>query len=127
VAYATPLPKALHASGNAMLSQKEICDKYGVTPSPCSDEDKLGIAIETLGQQPINGLRHKSENGTCGWYLWCGETLGEDADFFKSLHISHIGEYLPEIQRYLALPPGYRFLVSGEHVDVWHDPALIGT
>ncbi|WP_443019960.1 immunity protein Imm33 domain-containing protein [Shewanella sp. OMA3-2] len=22
---------------------------------------------------PINGLRHKAENGTCGWYIWCGE------------------------------------------------------
>jgi len=110
-----------------VATSKEICEKYGVAPDQCDPEQTLGIALSTLGKQPINGLRHTPENGTCGWYLWCGEELSDAADFFEPLHVSHIKEYLPEIEGYLALPPGYRFLISEQHEDVWHDPALVGT
>ena len=108
-----------------MSNQKEICEKHNVVPFLCQSDDKLGIAIETIGQLPINGLRHSPENGTCGWYIWCGEELGKDTDFFKPLHVSHIENYIPEIKKYLALPPGYRFLVAGDYEDVWYDPNLV--
>jgi len=108
------------------LSQKEICKKYKTITSVPKNDEKLGIAIETIGQQPINGLRHKSQNGTCGWYIWCGERINEeDEDFFKPLHVSHIQEYLPEVEQYLALPTGYRFLVADEYEDVWYDESII--
>ena len=107
-----------------MQSQEEICKKFGAAPMPFKTNDKLGIAIETLGKQPINGLRHNPENGTCGWYIWCGEEMSEDPDFFKPLHVSHLAEYLPEIEQYLSLPPGYRFLVAEGYEDVWHDSQL---
>ncbi len=115
----------LYALGNIVLTQKEICSKYDALPYPSHGEEKLGIAIETIGKLPINGLRHKPENGTCGWYIWCGEKMSQDADFFKPLHVDHIEEYLPEVEQYLALPPGFRFLISDEHEDVWHDQELI--
>ena len=108
-----------------MRSQKEVCKKYNVSPLPSSGKEKLGIAIETIGKAPINGLRHSPENGTCGWYIWCGEEMGEEDNFFKPLHISHISEYLPEIEQYLSLPPGYRFLVAGKQEEVWYDETLI--
>ncbi|PKH54995.1 hypothetical protein CXF83_08470 [Shewanella sp. Choline-02u-19] len=108
-----------------MSSQQYICTKFDADYSPCSDYDKLGIAIETIGKFPINGLRHVAENGTCGWYIWCGEEWSDDPDFFKPLHVSHIDKYLPEVQPYLALPPGYRFLVAESYEDVWQDLELI--
>ena len=108
-----------------MPSQKEICKKFDAIPFSSKEGEKLGIAIETIGKMPINGLRHSPENGTCGWYIWCGEEMSEDVDFFKPLHVNHISEYLPEVEQYLSLPPGYRFLVVGECEDVWHDPQLI--
>jgi len=105
-------------------SQNEICKKFDAIPFLCKGNEKLGLAIETIGKRPINGLRHDPENGTCGWYIWCGEEMPEDPDFFKPLHVSHIKEYLPEIEPYLSLPPGCRFLIAGEYEDVWHDPQL---
>ncbi len=69
-------------------------------------------------------MRINPENGTCGWYIWCGEELSEDPDFYKPLHVSHINKYLPEIEKYLALPSKYRFLVAGDYEDVWQDPLL---
>ena len=107
-------------------SQIEICSAQGVEPSPSHPSDKLGIALSTLGQQPINGLRHEPEGGTCGWYIWCGEDLSQDPEFFQPLHVSHISKYLPQIENYLALPPGYRFLIAGSQEDIWHDSALTG-
>lgn len=108
-----------------MQSQNDKCEKFGAIPFPLKKGEKLGIAIETIGKQPINGLRHNPENGTCGWYIWCGEEMSEDPDFFKPLHVSHIGEYLPEVEQFLSLPPGYRFLITEGHEDVWYDPQLI--
>jgi len=105
-------------------SQKEICKRFGAIPLPPHENEKLGIAIETIGKFPINGLRHKPENGTCGWYIWCGEELSQDPDFFKPVHVSHIAKYLPQVKSYLALPPGFRFLLAGAQEDVWHDSQL---
>ncbi|GIU46550.1 hypothetical protein TUM3794_39350 [Shewanella colwelliana] len=109
-----------------MRNPKEVCLRFDAIPHPIEDGEKLGIAIETIGKLPINGLRHNPENGTCGWYIWCGEEMSQEDDFFKPLHASHIGECLPEIEPYLSLPPGSRFLIAGEYEDVWHDSALIG-
>ncbi|XZZ02552.1 hypothetical protein ACJJIF_21440 [Microbulbifer sp. SSSA002] len=84
----------------------------------------MGLAIEAIGKLPINGLRLNPENGTCGWYIWCGEEMLEDVDFFKPLHVDRISKYLPEMERYLSLPSGYRLLIAGEYEDVWYDPQL---
>lgn len=75
-----------------MSSQQDICAKFETEYSPCSDSDKLGIAIKTIGKLPINGLRQVAENGTCGWYIWCGEDCSDDPDVFKPLHVSHINK-----------------------------------
>ncbi len=107
-----------------MRSTKEVCLKFDVIPYPSAGGEKLGIAIETIGKLPINGMRVEPKNGVCGWFIWCGEEFSEADDFFKPLHVNHIGNYLPEIEPYLSLPPGFRFLIAGEYEDVWHDPEL---
>ncbi|SHF57069.1 hypothetical protein SAMN02745753_02217 [Marinomonas polaris DSM 16579] len=108
-----------------MLNQKEVCEKFEAEFIPCLEPEKLGLAIKTIGQLPVNGLRHKAENGTCGWYIWCGEEMSQYADFFKPLHVNHINEYLPEVEQYLVLPPEYRFLITDGCEDVWHDLSII--
>lgn len=92
-------------------------------PSPC--ESKLGFAAVTRGNVPINGLRHPPEAGTNGWYIWCGESLGQDSNFFEPSHTHHIYEEYPELQELLGLAPGYRFLLAGEYLDVWFDASLL--
>ena len=87
---------------------------------------KLGIALSTLGQIPINGMRVAPENGTNGWYIWCGEKLSSNADFFDPIHVEHIVKYLPQLQAYLGLPPGYRFLINNNgYEDIWYDSSLL--
>ncbi|WP_281556002.1 hypothetical protein [Thalassomonas sp. RHCl1] len=115
---------ALHVKGALVPTQEDICLKFDANPLPCAEDDKVGIAIETLGKLPINAVRHKPENGTCGWYIWCGEEFSEDPDFFKPLHVGHIQKYLPEIEPYLSLPTGYKFLIAGDYEDVWYEPEI---
>jgi hypothetical protein len=102
-----------------------ICARDGVlpdSPSPCL---KAGVALSTLGRQPINGLRHRPDSGTSGWFLWAGEEPSTAPDFFQPLHVHHLAEQWPEVLPYLALPPGWRFLVAPGYDDVWFDVSLL--
>jgi hypothetical protein len=107
-------------------SQLEICRKYDAECVPLNIDLKIGISDNFFsGELPLNGLRHPAEGDTCGWYLWAGETFSEAANFFNPLHISHLVDQHAEILRYLGLPPGWRFLIAGDHEDVWFDAALL--
>lgn len=105
--------------------QQRVCREQRVAPAPPSDDDKAGIALATLDQVPLNGLRHQPEAGTSGWYIWGGTTMNEAANFFDPLHHKHMPDYCPAALPFLALPPGWRFLVAPGQVDVWFDPELL--
>lgn len=106
--------------------QQTVCEWQQADPLPPAPGSKLGIAMATLGKQPVNGLRHPPEAGTCGWYIWCGEVLSEEDDFFQPLHVEHLVDHLPEFVEYLDLPPGYRVLIDGNNwEDVWRDDSLL--
>lgn len=95
-----------------------------VMPAPT---DKVGAADNVRkGIWPVNGLRHQPEGGTCGWYLWAGEELSPDPDFFVPVHVAHLSEWCPAVLPYLGLAPGWRFLIAPGYEDVWFDPSLLG-
>jgi hypothetical protein len=106
-------------------SQRELCLKYGTQYIETKENEILGFATSTKGLLPINGLRHPVQGNTCGWYIWCGEKFSEDPKFFAPLCAKHFYEGYPEVARYLGLPPGHRFLVAGDQIDVWYDPTLL--
>jgi len=110
-----------------IAEQKELCAKYGAEYYPSREDFKIGIADGALlGDLPVNGLRHISEAGTTGWYIWGGEYSDAD-NFFKPYHVHHIQEILPVIEKYLGLSPGWRFLTDGKYEDVWFDMDLLST
>ncbi|MBY0572260.1 MAG: hypothetical protein K2P84_01150 [Undibacterium sp.] len=109
-----------------IIREKTVCEWAEVTPTEPESGSKLGLALSTLGQQPIHGLRTEPQNGTNGWYIWCGGEMSKDEDFFSPLHIEHIDNYLPEIKEYLNLPVGFRFLIDDKNYeDVWFDQTLL--
>jgi hypothetical protein len=75
--------------------------------------------------KPVNGLRRPPEGGTSGWYIWAGEEFSYDPDFFVPLHVHHLDDWCPHVVKYLALPPGYRFLIADGYEDVWEDVTLL--
>lgn len=77
------------------------------------------------GLAPINGLRHRPEGSTTGWFLWAGEEFPLADDAFQPLHLAHLSTRCPEALPYLSLEPGWRFLIAPGYVDVWSDPSLL--
>lgn len=106
-------------------TQKAFCLEHNAEFVATLPESKLGYAFSTKGRLPVNGLRHLPEGDTCGWYIWCGEDFPDAGDFFEPLHAKHVYEDQPELRKLLGLAPGYRFLVAGDHLDVWYDAALL--
>lgn len=105
--------------------QKAFCLRHNAEYVPSDPESKLGFALSTKGKMPFNGLRHPMVGETCGWYLWFGEDFSNESNFFIPIHARHVYEDHPEVTKLLGLPPGYRFLMAGDHLDVWHDASLL--
>jgi len=100
--------------------QKEICKKYDSQWKPINKILKIGIS-KNLTLNPLNGLRHNSEQGTTGWFIWSGE-YSEDENFFEPICAEHLLQIRPEIINYLGLDVGFRFLIdSNDYEDVWFD------
>jgi len=107
-------------------AQSLICTKYGVEPMETPYDMKAGVAENVRsGLVPVNGLRHPPTGDSSGWYIWAGEEWSDDAEFFLPIHVKHLEIWRPEVLRYLALPPGWRFLVAGEYEDIWFDESLL--
>jgi hypothetical protein len=106
--------------------QREVCAKYGVQPVAAPAGLKVGVARNVRGDVlPVNGLRHRPEGDTTGWYLWAGGEPSDDPDFFVPVHVEHLEEWCPQVIPYLQLPPGTRFLIAPDQEEVWRDESLL--
>jgi hypothetical protein len=106
-------------------AQQSVCKRYGADFTPPEDSYKVGISGSALrGEVPLHGLRHPPESGTTGWFIWSGDML-EEQGFFTPLHLYHLAEDCPAALPFLALPPGWRFLVAPGYEDVWWDSSLL--
>jgi hypothetical protein len=81
---------------DARDAQIAICERLSVSPQFVSNADTVG-----------------------------GEELLPDDYFFQPLHFHHIQDWRAEFLPYLALPPGWRFLIAPTHEDAWYDPSLL--
>ena len=106
-------------------SQAAVCDRFGVECRASEPLHKVGLALSSLGLQPLNGLRHPPAGDTTGWYIWGGLDLSTSDDFFQPIHVDHLGEVLPTVVPYLGLPAGWRFQLAMGHEDVWFDADLL--
>ena len=107
------------------VSQHEICARHGSEYVPVELAQKVGIALDSLRTLPLNALRHSPEGGTCGWYIWGGETMSQDPDFFQPLHVAHLSDYCPDLIPFLALSPGWRVLLAPGQTEVWFDRDIL--
>lgn len=106
--------------------QAAMCRKFNVRPVVVSGDAVVGVASNVRdGVWPLNGLRHRPEGGSSGWFIWAGEELSDAPGFFMPLHLSHLQEWCPAVLPYLGLPPSFRFLIAPDYEDVWEDAALL--
>lgn len=113
-------------SKDLLAQQRAVCEKHKATFCPSPEDLKVGISLNIKdGLWPINGLRHPPQGDATGWYIWAGEMLSTDPNFFSPLHVEHLSQWCPRVQKYLGLPPGWRFLISDGYEDVWFDASLL--
>ncbi|WP_369745070.1 hypothetical protein [Paenarthrobacter sp. AMU7] len=110
-----------------LSAQMQMATRFGAVPAPPLKGMKVGVSesIRSSHLLPLNGLRHPAATGTSGWFIWRGEELGTVPDFFVPLHVEHLTPWCPEVLPYLALPPGWRFLLAPGYEDVWFDETLL--
>jgi hypothetical protein len=112
--------------GELTPEQLAILERFGSAARPPLAGEKVGIALNVRqGLVPLNGLRHPVAGDTSGWYIWAGEGPSQDQDFFVPLHIEHLPEWCPSVIPYLALAPGWRFLLAPGNEDAWFDASLL--
>lgn len=108
------------------LLQRRTCRRFATEFVESLPDSKIVIARNARpGEWPLNGLRHPPEGDTSGWYVWTGETLSSDPNFFEPHLVAHVSELLPAVLPYLGLPPGWRFLLAADREDAWYDPELL--
>jgi hypothetical protein len=105
--------------------QNNFCTERCVSCVPTLSSSILGYALSTNGLLPINGLRHPVQGDTSGWYVWSGSDFSSADDFFQPIHTEHLIERYSDVARLLGLPPGYRFLLAGDYLDIWYDASLL--
>jgi hypothetical protein len=106
--------------------QRRLCAKYGVDHVASPMALKVGLAENVrTGLHPINGLRHPPGDDSTGWYIWAGEALSADDDFFRPVHVAHLTTICPMVLPYLGFPPGWRFLIATDYEDIWFDKDLL--
>lgn len=109
----------------ATPEQAATCNRFKAKVDVPAPQERVGIALSTLHLEPLNALRHKAGGNACGWYIWGGEELSTDPEFFSPVCVEHLGEYAPSLLPYLALAAGWRVLLAPGYEDVWFDQALL--
>ncbi len=107
--------------------QKSFCEQKGAGYVEANLDKFVGVALDTLSNAPLNGLRHPQAHDTSGWFFWGGSDQSLAPDFYQPVHLGHLLEEKPEIIKYLGLAPGWRFLidVENDYEDVWFDEKLL--
>jgi len=111
---------AMETPATASKAQIHVCRRLGLQAVP--PEERVALAISTLGQMPVHGARvERPENGTISWFFHCGD-FSDAADFYQPVHAAHLQSMLPLVLGYLQLPPGTRFIVDDKGFeDVWQE------
>ena len=103
-----------------------VCTDNGVAPEVPTLTSVLGLSGDFDHQiLPINGLRHPAVGNTNGWYIWSSEIFPNHDDAFKPTCLEHLTDSKFIGLRFLCLPPGWRFLLANDYVDVWFDKSLL--
>jgi len=111
--------------GGLLDDMKAACERYGASFVDTPGDSIVGVAENVVaGSYPLNGLRH-IVGETSGWFIWAGEHLSAEPDFFKPTHARHLVDRRPEVLPMLGLAEGWRFLIAPGHEDVWFDLSLL--
>lgn len=105
-----------------IAEQKLLCEEVESAYIEVKGDDVVAVAVQTLNQDPIVGIRKVPETAeNVSWYIYGGE-LPEGEAVFETMTIKKLQDILPDVLPYLALDIGYRFMIDGDdYEDVWKE------
>ena len=113
-------------------SQAAVCQRAGVGPQlPWAFSRCLVGRSVGDGSWPLYGGRSRPQpdKGDCGWTIWAGHPdiqQAAAADGFDVIEVQQVKGRSEVAWRYLALPPGWAFVVGDDgYSDVYEDPTTL--
>lgn len=103
-----------------LIVQQECCENFKAQYTPVDEEQLVVISDGVYEGLPLEGVRYPSPDHMSGWWLTTDKYNG-NTESLKTVHFSHIIEYLPRVAIYMALPSGFRFMLGGEDENAWFD------
>ncbi|MFW1755285.1 immunity protein Imm33 domain-containing protein [Acinetobacter wanghuae] len=105
-----------------IAEQKLLCEEVGSAYVEVSGDDVVAVAVKTLDQDPIVGIRKKPETEeNISWFIYGGEQVSNEDDF-ETMTVRELQDIIPDVLPYLALEQGFRFMIDGDdYEDVWKE------
>lgn len=103
--------------------QQQVCNEQGAAFDPLLPLSGVACSEGVLeGRLPIAGARYRYGEKMSGWFL--STDLYDGTSKTANVHHAyHVTAARPELTKYLALPPGFRFEL-GADTRIWFDPEL---
>lgn len=109
-----------------LKEQMELLNIHKVDKSKISFiYQKVAISKEIYDGSEVNGVRYQAPDHMTGWYLTSNNYNGDVKSLFVD-HLYHLLKIRPELGKFLALPPGYRFFIDDLGYDIWLDESVVG-
>lgn len=99
--------------------QHSVCETLGANFEPPKPDQFSMISRGVFEGLPVQGVRYPSPEHMSGWWVTTDDCDG-DIKSLKSEHTYHLTAARPDLAKYLALPPGFRFDLSSFE-DVWFE------
>jgi len=99
--------------------QHSICEAYGAPFEPPRPDQLSVISQGVLEGLPVQGVRYPSPDHMSGWWITTDQYDG-NINSLKNEHTYHLTDARPDLAKYIALPPGFRFDLSSFE-DVWFE------
>lgn len=108
----------------ASYRQREVARSFGIDPSPPSPFALVSVEVAAAAGGPV--VLHRLEPADLsvgehsGWYVAALRERGSDGEEPPTLHpnVLDLAELRPELDEYLALPPGFSVVVDPRGVEV---------
>lgn len=95
------------------------CVKIDRIPVFPTFSQMIVVSKGVFSGEEINAVRYPSPGHMTGWWLTT-DLYDGNINSLETIHYYHFAFQRPDIIKYLALPPGFRFF-SGNQSEVWFD------
>lgn len=103
-----------------LIEQEEECRRHGVNPFFPTFNQKIVISKGVYDGLAVDAVRYPSPDHMSGWWVTT-DLFDDNIDSLMNVYYFHVAFKRPDLLKYFALPPGYRFYISAEEKDIWFD------